>query len=550
MKTVTFLLLLTSELTFHIEALTKPIPPSNPIKISSGNTVFKSRHILKKNQRAKLEFVSRTTGGSEGYRRVYDASANLLIPCSHFKTDGQIVKIHETSICQQPSQVMSFPYKWIAYVNRRHLRNNGHGCRSTSALIQRLFKSGAQAVILSSSLIILDGGTKALQKSGPVVIVDGDVANRIDQVLKIQQKTFVRIKSQQRQPSRQRDTESGNVETEEKNEYLDMGIFMSFFIIVSLVCLAMLIKIKWKQTYLRNTRTKIAVEALQTMQIRHYDITARLRNDDVNSETFNNCAVCLDVLENGKDIRILPCHHEFHVTCIDKWLISNYTCPLCMHSIIGTHKSKSKHRSRNPFCNLHFDKFRNNLSTTTRNPQQPEHEEEEEIRNTLENTQHIEDNSRNVHRQTDQQNRHSSKTTTLVQHYSNHNVTGLQDSKTSREQRVPLLLNCGDTEHACAVKRQNQLHHNGHYRCPFHKTHSTDVSCKQHSKQENKNENSNNLQTNTDACEFLSKSCHDIENDDGPQNTRFLDHKQRRHSFPIETVVFIENEQNVQASKL
>ena len=92
MKTVTFLLLLTSELTFRIEAFTKPIP-SNPIKISSGNTIFKSRQTLKKNQRAELEFVSSSPRDGEGYRRVYDASANLLIPCSHFKTDGQIVKV-------------------------------------------------------------------------------------------------------------------------------------------------------------------------------------------------------------------------------------------------------------------------------------------------------------------------------------------------------------------------------------------------------------------------------------------------------------------------
>ena len=213
----------------------------------------------------------------------------------------------------------------------------------------------------------------------------------------------------------------------------------------------------------------------------------------------------------------------------------------------GAHKSKSKHRSRNPFCNLHFDKFRNSLSTT-RNSQQAE--QEEESRNITENTQHIEDNPPNAHRQTQQEQiRHSSKTTKLIQHCSSHKATGLQESKTTREQAIPLLLNCSDTEHACAVKTQNQhSHHNKHYRCPFHKTHNSDTSGKQRKNQEMKNENLNILQTTADACDFLSKSCHDID-DDGQQNTR-LDHKQRRHSFPIETVVFIENEPNLPASNL
>ncbi|XP_020229352.1 E3 ubiquitin-protein ligase ATL41 [Cajanus cajan] len=42
------------------------------------------------------------------------------------------------------------------------------------------------------------------------------------------------------------------------------------------------------------------------------------------------CSVCLSVLEDGELVRLLPnCKHSFHVSCIDTWLTSHSTCPLC-----------------------------------------------------------------------------------------------------------------------------------------------------------------------------------------------------------------------------
>ncbi|KAF2540531.1 hypothetical protein F2Q68_00032503 [Brassica cretica] len=42
------------------------------------------------------------------------------------------------------------------------------------------------------------------------------------------------------------------------------------------------------------------------------------------------CAVCLSEFEDGESGRVLPgCKHAFHVECIDMWLHSHSTCPLC-----------------------------------------------------------------------------------------------------------------------------------------------------------------------------------------------------------------------------
>ncbi|KAI9123300.1 hypothetical protein K1719_006189 [Acacia pycnantha] len=42
------------------------------------------------------------------------------------------------------------------------------------------------------------------------------------------------------------------------------------------------------------------------------------------------CAVCLSDFEDNESGRVLPkCNHTFHVECIDMWLQSHSTCPLC-----------------------------------------------------------------------------------------------------------------------------------------------------------------------------------------------------------------------------
>jgi len=46
-----------------------------------------------------------------------------------------------------------------------------------------------------------------------------------------------------------------------------------------------------------------------------------------------NCAVCLNDFFEGEWARRLPCLHHFHPPCIDRWLLQNKRCPLCMHPI-------------------------------------------------------------------------------------------------------------------------------------------------------------------------------------------------------------------------
>ncbi|XP_027350621.1 RING-H2 finger protein ATL52-like [Abrus precatorius] len=50
----------------------------------------------------------------------------------------------------------------------------------------------------------------------------------------------------------------------------------------------------------------------------------------------NDCSVCLSEFEENESLRLLPkCNHAFHLPCIDTWLKSHSSCPLC-RSIISS----------------------------------------------------------------------------------------------------------------------------------------------------------------------------------------------------------------------
>nr|KAF6358952.1 ring finger protein 165 [Pipistrellus kuhlii] len=35
------------------------------------------------------------------------------------------------------------------------------------------------------------------------------------------------------------------------------------------------------------------------------------------------------MLEDGEDVRRLPCMHLFHQLCVDQWLAMSKKCPIC-----------------------------------------------------------------------------------------------------------------------------------------------------------------------------------------------------------------------------
>lgn len=54
------------------------------------------------------------------------------------------------------------------------------------------------------------------------------------------------------------------------------------------------------------------------------------------------CSVCLAEYEPDERLqKIPPCGHTFHINCIDHWLSTNTTCPLCRVSLLPAPKATS-----------------------------------------------------------------------------------------------------------------------------------------------------------------------------------------------------------------
>ncbi|CAA0826749.1 RING-H2 finger protein ATL47 [Striga hermonthica] len=84
-----------------------------------------------------------------------------------------------------------------------------------------------------------------------------------------------------------------------------------------------------------------------------------------------DCAVCLSEFSADDKLKFLPkCSHAFHIHCIETWLLSNSTCPLC-RSLIGNSinspslnfggsvENRNLSRSGSMVLSVRLGKFRN-----------------------------------------------------------------------------------------------------------------------------------------------------------------------------------------------
>ncbi|XP_010635442.1 E3 ubiquitin-protein ligase RNF149 [Fukomys damarensis] len=78
------------------------------------------------------------------------------------------------------------------------------------------------------------------------------------------------------------------------------------------------------QSYRKETKKVIGQLPLHTVKDGEKGV-------DVDAE---NCAVCIENFKVSDLVRILPCKHIFHSTCIDPWLLDHQTCPMCKLDVI------------------------------------------------------------------------------------------------------------------------------------------------------------------------------------------------------------------------
>ncbi|XP_051919375.1 RING finger protein 150-like [Hippocampus zosterae] len=114
-------------------------------------------------------------------------------------------------------------------------------------------------------------------------------------------------------------------------------VFVSIsFIVLMIISLAWLVfyyiqRFRYANARDRNQRRlgDAAKKAISKLQVR------TIRKGDQETEgDFDNCAVCIEGYKANDVVRILPCRHLFHKSCVDPWLLDHRTCPMCKMNIL------------------------------------------------------------------------------------------------------------------------------------------------------------------------------------------------------------------------
>jgi hypothetical protein len=63
------------------------------------------------------------------------------------------------------------------------------------------------------------------------------------------------------------------------------------------------------------------------------EIDEHLRRHVVQPGEEDKCAVCLEEMTAGEEVRKLTCRHLFHFECVSKWLLINKVCPIDKRAI-------------------------------------------------------------------------------------------------------------------------------------------------------------------------------------------------------------------------
>jgi E3 ubiquitin-protein ligase RNF115/126 len=61
--------------------------------------------------------------------------------------------------------------------------------------------------------------------------------------------------------------------------------------------------------------------------------TKKVDQDMIGSDGTAECSICMDNVEIGSDVTLLPCNHWFHGDCVVAWLKEHDTCPHCRQPI-------------------------------------------------------------------------------------------------------------------------------------------------------------------------------------------------------------------------
>ncbi|XP_015239169.1 PREDICTED: E3 ubiquitin-protein ligase RNF43 [Cyprinodon variegatus] len=252
------------------------------------------------------------------------------------KAQGKLMQYHPLSLCNTSDDERQDS----AFITIVKLEHRVPRCSLLPEKARIALEKGAQAVIFDVSD---DANAPSELKDTdslprPVVLIKGRDAEDLMNLVNKNEEATVNIET----------------EVEPKWPHYDVSILLTIVLVILTIVLIFAFRYKcrsnrtWDSVHQQTMR---AISRLETRTYRSQSCSGSQRprgawGSASSSNSSPVCAICLEEFQDGQNLRIISCHHEFHRDCVDPWLMQHRTCPLCMHNIMGTERQAQRTRNQ------------------------------------------------------------------------------------------------------------------------------------------------------------------------------------------------------------
>ncbi|KAK0055059.1 E3 ubiquitin-protein ligase ZNRF3, partial [Biomphalaria pfeifferi] len=244
--------------------------------------------------------------------------------------------VHPLALCSTEDYDRRYEYGWVGFIKLEDSRYEPESCRSVFGKAKTAIQRGATAVlfdITDNPSASLDLSINSLKLERPVIVLQGSDASKLMTVVGGEPEARIRIMHERQVQT----SESGEMN---KKEYFGMAIFVAVFLLFCVICVFVMLKLKWRNRDRQLSSGNLTKRAISKLTTRKYQSPyyhesqqdIQQQNSDASSIS-ESCAICLEGYKAGQILRVLPCDHEFHKHCVDPWLENHGTCPLCKSHI-------------------------------------------------------------------------------------------------------------------------------------------------------------------------------------------------------------------------